>query len=166
VQQWFLIILSPVGDRRKTCRVLHRINGFTGVLLQLHIWNNDFKTSTNQLTASQLRVNVSHITNSSESESESYVMTNGQLANLSWNKEPIWGLRTNFCYCKAVEGFERTGLSFTIASGPRQRSHSRVRVPWDAWPYFTVSDSRLPFLSPPRTRRATVAVFDPASTWD
>jgi hypothetical protein len=39
---------------------------------------------------------------------------------------------------------ERTGLSFTIAAGPSQRSHSRVRVPWDSLPYFTVSDSRLP----------------------
>jgi hypothetical protein len=38
---------------------------------------------------------------------------------------------------------ERTGLSFTLAAGPRQRSHSRVRVPWDSRPYFTVSDSRL-----------------------
>jgi hypothetical protein len=27
---------------------------------------------------------------------------------------------------------ERTGLPFTIAAGPRQRSHSRVRVPWDS----------------------------------
>jgi hypothetical protein len=27
---------------------------------------------------------------------------------------------------------------------PLQRSHSRVRVPRDSWPYFTVSDSRLP----------------------
>jgi hypothetical protein len=36
---------------------------------------------------------------------------------------------------------ERTSLSFTIAAGPLQRSHSRVRVPRD--PYFTVSDSRL-----------------------
>jgi hypothetical protein len=26
----------------------------------------------------------------------------------------------------------------------RQLSHSRVCVPWDLWPYFTVSDSRLP----------------------
>jgi hypothetical protein len=26
---------------------------------------------------------------------------------------------------------ERAGLSFTIAAGPRQRSYSRVRVPWD-----------------------------------
>jgi hypothetical protein len=59
---------------------------------------------------------------------------------------------------------ERTGLSFTSAAGPPQRSHSRVRVPWDSWSYFTVSDSRLPFSSPPTTRRATVEVFDPAST--
>jgi hypothetical protein len=36
------------------------------------------------------------------------------------------------------------GLSFTIAADPRQRSHSRVRVPRGSWTYFTVSDSRLP----------------------
>jgi hypothetical protein len=58
---------------------------------------------------------------------------------------------------------ERTGLSFTIAAGARQRSHSRIRVQWDSWPYFTVSDSRRPFLSPPTTRRATVDVFDASS---
>jgi hypothetical protein len=39
---------------------------------------------------------------------------------------------------------ERTGLSFITAANPRQRSHSRVRVPRDWLPYFTVSDSRLP----------------------
>jgi hypothetical protein len=39
---------------------------------------------------------------------------------------------------------ERTGLSFIIATGPRQRIHSPVRVLRDSWPYFTVSDSRLP----------------------
>jgi hypothetical protein len=61
---------------------------------------------------------------------------------------------------------EKTGLSFTTAAGPRQRSHSRVRVPWDSRSYFTASDSRLPFSSPPTTPRATVEVFDPASTWD
>jgi hypothetical protein len=61
---------------------------------------------------------------------------------------------------------ERTGLPFKIAAGPRQRSHFRVLVPRDSWPYFTVSDSRLPFSSPPTTRRATVEVFEPASTWD
>jgi hypothetical protein len=61
---------------------------------------------------------------------------------------------------------ERTCLSFTIATGPRQRSHFQVQVPWDSWPYFTVSDSRLPFSSPPMNRRATIDVFDPASTYD
>jgi hypothetical protein len=38
------------------------------------------------------------------------------------------------------------GLSFTNAAGPRQLSHPWVRVPRDSWPYFTVSDSRLPNL--------------------
>jgi hypothetical protein len=59
---------------------------------------------------------------------------------------------------------ERTCLSFTIAAGPRQLIHSRARVPWDTWPYFTLSDFRLPFSSPSTTRRATMEVFDPAST--
>jgi hypothetical protein len=35
-------------------------------------------------------------------------------------------------------------LSSTTAAGPRQRSHSEIRVPRVSWPYFTVSDSRLP----------------------
>jgi hypothetical protein len=34
------------------------------------------------------------------------------------------------------------GLSFKIAAGIRQRSHSRARVPRNLRPYFTVSDSR------------------------
>jgi hypothetical protein len=87
---------------------------------------------------------------------------------------------------------ERMSLSFTVAGGPRQRSHSQVRVPRDSWPYFTVSDLRfpsledqvplfisprnrnrnrnprhwVPFSSPPTTLRVTVEVFDPASTRD
>jgi hypothetical protein len=36
------------------------------------------------------------------------------------------------------------GMSFTISAGPRQRSHSQVRVPRDSWAYFIASDSRLP----------------------
>jgi hypothetical protein len=59
---------------------------------------------------------------------------------------------------------ERTGLSFTIAAGPSQRSHSRVRAPSDSRPYLTVSDLRLPISSPPTTRKARVEVFNPAST--
>jgi hypothetical protein len=114
------------------------------------------------------------LTNSlKSSQVESYVTTDGQSASLSWNKAPIWGLRPDFYYCQTVAGLlmwgalsdERTGLSFTSAADPRRRSHSRVRVPWDSRPYFTVSASRLPFSSPPTTRRVTVEVFDPAFTW-
>jgi hypothetical protein len=59
---------------------------------------------------------------------------------------------------------ERMDLSFVCTAGPCQRSLSRVLVPWDLRPYFTVSDLRLPISSPPTTRRVTVEVFDPAST--
>jgi hypothetical protein len=99
-------------------------------------------------------------------------MTGGPSASLSSNKAPIWGLRLDFYHCQIVSGLliwgalsdERTGLSFTISARSRQRSHSRVRVPWDLRPYFTVSDLRLPFLSPPTSRRFTVEVVDPAPT--
>jgi hypothetical protein len=103
----------------------------------------------------------------------SYVTTDGQSASLSWNKTLIWGLRPDFYYCQTVAGLllilgalsdERAGLLFTIATGPRQRSHYRVRVLWDSRPYITVSDSKLPSSSPPTTRSATVQVFDTAST--
>jgi hypothetical protein len=56
------------------------------------------------------------------------------------------------------------GSLFYICCWPCQRSLSRVRVPWDLRLYFTVSDLRLPFSSPPTTRRFTVEVFGPAST--
>jgi hypothetical protein len=45
----------------------------------------------------------------------------------------------------------RPGLSFTPDACPRQCSHSLVRVPWDSWPYFTVSDSRFPTQGGPVT---------------
>jgi hypothetical protein len=113
-----------------------------------------------------------------ESESESYVTTDGQSASLPWYKALIRGLRPDF-YCRTEYGIrltvtflipwgalsdERTCLSFVCAPGPCQRSLSRVLVPWDLRPYFTVSDLRLPFSSPPTTRRLMVEVFDPTST--
>jgi hypothetical protein len=75
-----------------------------------------------------------------------------QSASLSSNKAPIWVLGPDLYYSQTVAGLliwgalsdERTGLPFTISAGPRQRSHSRVLVPWDSPPYFTVSDLRLP----------------------
>jgi hypothetical protein len=108
----------------------------------------------------------------SPSQSQSYITTDGQPASLSWNKAPIWGLRPDLDYCLTVACLlvwgalsdERRGLSFAIAAGLCQRSLSRVRVPWDSRPYFSDSALRLPFSSPPTTRRVTVEVFDPAST--
>jgi hypothetical protein len=85
---------------------------------------------------------------------------------------PRLGPKTRFLLLSDICGLlvwgvlseEMTGLLCTIAAAPRQRSLSRVRVSWDSWPYFTVSDLRLPFSSPPTTRMVTVEVFDPAST--
>jgi hypothetical protein len=84
-------------------------------------------------------------------------------------------------------------LSFTIVASPCQRSHSRVQVPRDSSPYFTVSGSRLPqpggpgpriYIPPKRVARlypqalgshfrrllrppgAMVGVYDTASTWE
>jgi hypothetical protein len=85
---------------------------------------------------------------------------------------PIWGSWPDIYYrltvmvlflCGALSD-ERTSLSFVYAAGPCQRILSRVRVFWYSRSYFTVSDMRLPFSSPPTTRRVTVEVFDPAST--
>jgi hypothetical protein len=58
-------------------------------------------------------------------------MTDGQSASLSWCQAPTRGLRSDIYYCQTVAGLlmwsdlsdERTGLPFTIAAGPRQRSH-------------------------------------------
>jgi hypothetical protein len=71
------------------------------------------------------------------SQRQSYITTDGQPVSLSWNKAPIWGLRPDLDYCLTVAGLfnwgaladERTGLPVAIATGPRQRSHFRVRVP-------------------------------------
>jgi hypothetical protein len=85
---------------------------------------------------------------SNQSHSQSYVKTDDQSASPSWNKAPIWGLRTDLYYCQTVADFlmwgalsdERTGLSFTVAAGPRQGSYSRVEVPRDSRLYYIVSD--------------------------
>jgi hypothetical protein len=152
--------------------------GFIGTSLQLHteLLLNDSEVS---LTNFWPDLYYSRI------ESESYVTTDGQSASLSWYKTPIRGLRPDFYFrteyrIRLTVTFlipwgalsdERTGLSFVCAAGPCQRSLSQVLVPCDLRlatcdlrPCFTVSDLRLPFSSPPTTRRVTVEVFDPAST--
>jgi hypothetical protein len=105
--------------------------------------------------------------------------------------KPHLGSNPDFYYCQTVAVFlmlgvlsdERTGLSFTIAAGSRQRSHFCDLVPRDSVLYFIVSDSRfpqpggpvprihrpgtwwhwVPFSSPPTTRMATMQVYEAAS---
>jgi hypothetical protein len=107
----------------------------------------------------------------SESESESYVTTDGQSASLSWCQAPIWGLRPDFYDCQTVAGLlmwgalsdERTDLSCIITAGSRQRNHSGPS-PVELATIFYCLRLRLPFPSPPTTRRVTVKVFDPAAS--
>jgi hypothetical protein len=74
---------------------------------------------------------------SENGKSQSYVTNDGQSASLSWYQAPTWGPRPDIYYCQTDAGLlmwgalsdKKTGLSFTIAAGPRQRSHFRVRVP-------------------------------------
>jgi hypothetical protein len=80
------------------------------------------------------------------------------------NTEYVIRLTVTFLILWGALSDDRMGLSFVCAAGPCQRSLSQVLFPWDLRPYFTVSDLRLPFSSPPTTRRVTVEVFDPAST--
>jgi hypothetical protein len=87
-----------------------------------------------------------------DNQSESYITTDGQSVSPSWDEAPIRGLRPDFYYRQTVAGLliwsalsdGKTGMSFIIASGPRQGSHPRVRVLWDLLPYFTLSYLRLP----------------------
>jgi hypothetical protein len=99
-------------------------------------------------------------------------LTVSQSVSKSWCRAPsgahdqmfITIERYGFVFLWDALSDERMGLSFLHATGPCQRSLSRVRVPCVSRPHFTVSDLRHPFSSPPTTRRVTVEVFDPAST--
>jgi hypothetical protein len=98
------------------------------------------------------------------SQSQSHIATDGWSVTKSWCQAPdqifitVWQL---VLFLWDALSQERTGLSFVYAAGPCQHNLSRVQVPSYSRPYFSVSDLRLPFSSPPMTRRVTVEVFDP-----
>jgi hypothetical protein len=97
-------------------------------------------------------------------QTQSYIATDGRSISKSWCRAPYYCLTVTVLFLWTALSDERTGLSFVYAAGPRQRSLSRVRVPWISRPYFTVSVLRLPFSSPPTTHMVTVEVFYPAFT--
>jgi hypothetical protein len=92
-----------------------------------------------------------------ESESQSYVMTDGQSASLSWYKAPIWAYDQIFI---AVRNTEYVGQLWVCWYGALSLTRGQVcrlqlllaltnavilgsESPWDSRPYFTVSDLRL-----------------------
>jgi hypothetical protein len=93
-------------------------------------------------------------------QSQSYFATGGLPPICSswrqspWDSRPVFFLTEHLrsqSLCNILSN-ESLDLSFTIAAGPRQRSHSQVRVPRDSYPPFTVSDSRLPQFRGPGLR--------------
>jgi hypothetical protein len=124
-------------------------------------------SSASAVSFQQQRLNHSSslIVTQSQSQSQSDIATDGQsVSHMGFMTRYLllfdsYGL----VFVGALSG-ERTDLSFLHAAGLCQRSLSRVRVPWDSRPYFTVADFRISFSSLPTTHRATVEVFDPAST--
>jgi hypothetical protein len=78
--------------------------------------------------------------------------------------EPHLGLMTRYLLIVDSYGLVLLGRPLWRGDGPRPRSLPQVRIRWNSWPYFNVSDLRYPFSPPPTIRRVTVDVFDPAST--
>jgi hypothetical protein len=87
-------------------------------------------------------------------------------------KHPSGSYGQIFLHSRQLRGFVDVGRFlwredrsvFYNCCWPSPAQSFSVPVSWDSRPYFTLSDSRLPFFSPPKTRRVTVEVFDPAST--
>jgi hypothetical protein len=52
-----------------------------------------------------------------QSQSQSYITTDGQSASLSWNNAHIWGLRPDLYCCQTVAGFVHVGRSFWREDG-------------------------------------------------
>jgi hypothetical protein len=97
-------------------------------------------------------------------------LTVGQ--SVSLGVEPHLGLMTRYLLLFDSYGvvfvgrplWRENGSVFCICCWPSPAQSFSGPSPWISPPYFTVSVLRLPFSSPPTTRRVTVEVFDPAST--
>jgi hypothetical protein len=111
-------------------------------------------------------------------ESESYVTTDGQSASLSWNKAPIWGLWPDFlllsdsCFAGLLMWVDvrslwrEDGSAVCNCCWPSPAQSFSGASPVGLATIFYCFRFETSFSSPPTTRRATVEVFDPASTRD
>jgi hypothetical protein len=63
------------------------------------------------------------------SQSQSYVMTDGQSASMSWCQAPIWSPRPDFYYCQTVSGVLVWG-AFSDEGGSVVYNRCCIRVCW------------------------------------
>jgi hypothetical protein len=70
----------------------------------------------------------------SESETETYVTTDGQSASLSWCQAPMWVLRPDTYYCLTVAGLLMLCVFFWREDGSAVCNccWPSLRVPWDS----------------------------------
>jgi hypothetical protein len=111
--------------------------------------------SNSQLTHKQTlnNNNNSFYYSCNSSQSQSYLMTDGQSASLSWYQAPIWDLWPLLLSLTYLDswGFVIMGAASLIRGWAYNfgccwvypRSLSRVLVLRDSWPYFTVSILKL-----------------------
>jgi hypothetical protein len=145
---------------------LHSLQSYTPIF---HSWRLHIFTLRN-LPTECLRISLE--TELLSSQSQSHIATDGEPVSKSWCRAPsgaydqilitVWQLQSCFCGAPSLTRGRVCHLYMLLILC--QHSLSQVSVPWDSWTYFTVSDLRLSFSSPPTTRRVTVEVFDPAST--
>jgi hypothetical protein len=103
-------------------------------------------------------------------QSQSHIVTDRQSVSKSWCRAPseahdqifltVSQLRS--CLCGAPS-WMRGLICLLYMLLSLASAISRIQVPWDLRPYFTVSDLKIPFSLPFTTRRFTVEVFDPVA---
>jgi hypothetical protein len=107
-----------------------------------------------------------------KSKSKSHCDWRSVSQSVSLGVEPHLGLMTRYLLLFDSYGLVSVqrpllwegGSVFCICCWALPVQSFSCQVPWDSWPYFTVSNLRLPFSSPPTTCRVTMKVFNPAST--
>jgi hypothetical protein len=112
------------------------------------------------------------MTPESESESESYVTTDGQAASLSWSKAPIWGLRPDLYYLCDSYGlvlvgrplWREVGSVFWMCCWPLPAQSFSGPSPLGLATIFYCLRFETSLFVASYDSQVTVEVFDPAST--
>jgi hypothetical protein len=142
----------------------------------VHTWTNIFNTSTVESQSKSVRSNVQFHRSLPFSllvkvKGQSYIATDGRSISKSWCRAPsgahdqvfiiVWQLRS----CFVGRPLWREDVSvFCICCWPSPAQSFSGPSPVGLATIFYCLRFETSFLSPPTTRRATLEVFDPAST--